>query len=247
MNTRARVSVPVKFCLPHNNSDLAHCGFSAFFTASFAQVKNFAKVCKLTVFFGTFAVIFYCADVWEKWNTRGKLDPSGGRYFFSRVEIPGPLFRQNDPKWGKIPLGPSHHDTIGSAGCAVTSAAMVLAGYGIDTDPERLNQFLVEHEGFTPQAWLKWEGAAAIAPDRVKHVYEDLPTYYLIDKNLSEGNPVIVRLRYPDGHPTHFVVIAGKQGYDYLVRDPGRGASKGLYPLKEFGSPIEALRFYRRL
>ena len=212
-----------------------------------SPVKTFAKVCKLLLLFGVFAGIFYAADVWEDWSTPGKLAPSGGRYFFRRVEIPVPLFRQNDPKWGKDQLGPSEDDTIGSAGCAISSAAMVLASYGIDTDPQRLNKFLVENDGYTPQAWLKWEGAAAMAPDRVQHVYEDLPTYYLIDKNLSEGNPVIVRLRYPEGRPTHFVVIAGKQGYDYLIRDPGRGAGKGLYPLKDFGSPIEGLRFYKRL
>ena len=40
------------------------------------------------------------------------------------------------------------------------------------------------------------------------------------------------------------VVIAGKDGFDYLVRDPGAGSAKGLYPLRELGSDIEALRFY---
>jgi hypothetical protein len=136
---------------------------------------------------------------------------------------------------------------MGAEGCAVSSAAMVLACYGIDTDPQRLNQFLQQTDGYTPEGWIKWEAAAAVAPNRVKHVYEDLPTYHLIDANLDEGNPVIVRLRYPSGSPTHFVVIAGKKGFDYLICDPGRGAGKGMYPLKEFGSPIEALRFYRRL
>jgi hypothetical protein len=77
-------------------------------------------------------------------------------------------------------------------------------------------------------------------------VYEDLPTYYEIDSNIAAGNPVIVRLRLPSGI-THFVVLAGKDGYDYLVRDPGAGASKGLYPLREFGSKIEALRYYRKI
>jgi hypothetical protein len=28
------------------------------------------------------------------------------------------------------------------------------------------------------------------------------------------------------------------------VQDPGGGSAKGLYPLREFGSDIEALRFY---
>jgi len=52
-----------------------------------------------------------------------------------------------------------------------------------------------------------------------------------------------VRVRLPNGI-THFVVIAGKDGFDYLVQDPGGGSVKGLYPLRELGSDIEALRFY---
>ncbi len=47
-------------------------------------------------------------------------------------------------------------------------------------------------------------------PDRVRHVYEDPPSYQLIDSNLARGNPVIVRVRFSSG-VTHFVVIAGKQ------------------------------------
>lgn len=203
------------------------------------------KAFQLTLLFGTFALIIHAAGVWEAWNTKGKLPPAGGRYFFRRVELPVPLFRQNDPRWGRDRLGPTEA-TLGAEGCALTSAAMVLASYGIDTDPRRLNRFVTASDGFTPNGWLYWEAAAAFAPERVQHVYEDLPSYHLIDTQLAAGNPVIVRLRYPSGI-THFVVLAGKDGYDYLVRDPGAGADKGLYPLREFGSPIEALRFYRKL
>jgi len=53
-----------------------------------------------------------------------------------------------------------------------------------------------------------------------------------------------VRVRLANGI-THFVVIAGKDGFDYLIRDPGAGSAKGLYPLRELGSDIEALRFYQ--
>jgi hypothetical protein len=53
-------------------------------------------------------------------------------------------------------------------------------------------------------------------------------------------------VRLPSG-VTHFVVIAGKDGFDYLVRDPGAGSAKGFYPLRELGSDIEALRFYERI
>jgi len=185
------------------------------------------------------------AIVWSQWNRKGPLEPSGGRYFFQRVELPVPIFRQNDPTWGNDQLGPTE-DTLASHGCAVASAAMVLEYYGIDTDPQRLNSFLQTIEGYTPEGWIYWEKAAELAPDRVRHVYEDLPSYWLIDSNLARRNPVIVRLKMPRG-TNHFVVIAGKDGFDYLTRDPGAGASKGLYPLREIGSKIEALRFYETI
>ena len=55
-----------------------------------------------------------------------------------------------------------------------------------------------------------------------------------------------MRVRLANGI-THFAVIAGKNGFDYLVRDPGGGAAKGFYPLRELNSDIEALRFYQPL
>ncbi len=177
------------------------------------------------------------------WTAHRPIDASGGLYFPRRKVLDIPLFRQGDPRWSRDLLGPTP-GTLGAEGCAVASAAMVLASYGYDTDPGRLNVFLKKNSGFTPQGWLYWEKAAEISGTAVQHVYEDLPSYFLIDWNLLRGNPVIVRMRYPSGI-THFVVIAGKDGLDYLVRDPGSGAAKGIYPLREFGSPIEALRFYR--
>ena len=56
---------------------------------------------------------------------------TGGKYFDSRVEIPVPAFAQDDPRWANVRIGPST-DTLGDEGCAVTSAAMVAAFYGIN-------------------------------------------------------------------------------------------------------------------
>ena len=203
------------------------------------------QIALLTLVIGGFSTLIKASYVWEKWNRKEKIEASGGWYFFRRVELPVPQFRQADDRWRGDLLGPTQN-TLGAEGCALTSAAMVLASYGIDTDPQRLNAFLKTNEGYTPQGWIYWEKAAELAPDKVRHAYEDLPTYHLIDANLVAGNPVIVRLRLPSG-VTHFVVIAGKDGFDYLTRDPGGGAAKGLYPLREYGSKIEALRFYEKL
>ena len=57
---------------------------------------------------------------------------------------------------------------------------------------------------------------------------------------------MIVRIRRPDGI-THFVVIVGKRGLDYLIRDPSGAGGGRVYPLKELGVPDEALRYFRRI
>jgi len=178
------------------------------------------------------------------WSWKRKLSPRGGRYFFHRVELAVPSFRQSEEKWANDPLGGVEaNGTLGGEGCAVAAAAMVFKFYGIDTDPQQLNWFLTSVGGYTEQGWIYWDRAAWLAPERVRHAYEDLGSYHLIDSNLARGNPVIVRVRLRSGI-THFVVIAGKDGFDYLVQDPGGGSAKGLYPLRELGSDIEGLRFY---
>ena len=171
------------------------------------------------------------------------ISSSGGRYFIHRTVIPVPVFVQDDPRWTFQLLGPTYQ-TVGQSGCAITSAAMVLAAYGVDTDPQRLNQYLTTHAGYTDNGWVDWEKAAEIAPAGQVGKHEDLPSYALIDRNLLKGNPVIIRLTLQNG-TTHFVVIVGKQGWDYLIQDPARSPSWGVYPLKQLTSRIEALRFYR--
>lgn len=182
----------------------------------------------------------------REWTTTtSPLPPRGGLYFPRTVLNDVPHFAQADRRWADDRLGPTRA-SLGAEGCAVAAAAMVLASYGADLDPGSLNKFLQGTGGYTERGWIYWEKAAEFPPVVAEHIYEDDPSYFLIDWNLLRGNPVIVRLRYPDGI-THFVVIVGKQGHEYLVRDPGYRYRDGLYFLSEFGSPIEALRFYRKL
>jgi hypothetical protein len=170
---------------------------------------------------------------------------AGGFYFLTKLVLPVERFAQDDARWADDELGPAS-STMGEEGCAVSSAAMVLAFYGQDVDPGRLNEFLSENDGYTPQGWLYWEKAADYQPGLARHAYEDLPSFFLIDWNLARGNPVIVRLHLPNGI-THFVVIVGKAGFDYLIQDPASGGVHGIYPLGKLTPEIEALRFYEKL
>lgn len=203
------------------------------------------KLCKSLL---VFALLVMGSSAWwvAGWVKKSSpLEPYGGLWFPRTVLNDVPHFAQNDPRWSSHLLG-STPGTLGAEGCAVTSAAMVLASYGSDLDPGRLNEFLQKSEGYTDRGWLYWEKASEYPPAIAEHLYEDDASHFLIDWNLLRGNPVIVRLRYPDGI-THFVVIVGKSGHEYLVRDPGSGYERGIYKLSEFGSPIEALRYYGML
>lgn len=184
---------------------------------------------------------------WKRWDAEWRAvapcEASGGLYQQPRLELKVPIFRQSDARWRTDKLGKTEA-TLGAEGCAVASAAMVFAAYGFDTDPARLNQYLTEHDGYVGNGWIVWEKAAELSDGKIEKAYEDLPSYMLIDLNLRSGNPVIAKLKSPDG--THFVVICGKDGYDYLTCDPGTAEGRGIYPLKEYGSRIEGIRFYRR-
>jgi hypothetical protein len=184
-----------------------------------------------------------CAALVWGLTARRVIASSGGIYFVRSVSLAVPPFRQGDPRWHADPLG-NTPDSLGAVGCAVTSAAMVLKWYGVDTDPQRLNAYLTAHGGYEGNCYLIWERAAKLGQGAVKKVYEDLPSYWRIDRELMKGNPVIVRIHLPGGG-THFVVIAGKHGFDYLILDPGAGWSKGLYPLREITKRIDGLRYYR--
>ena len=201
-------------------------------------------------------VVLAASSGWYYYAGTRKIPSAGGLYFFSKLVLPVQRFAQADPRWADDQLGPTA-STMGEEGCAVSSAAMVLAYYGQDIDPGRLNAFLSNNGGYTPEGWLYWEKAAQYqqrtpANDNergrtlVRHAYEDLPSYFLIDSNLARGNPVIVRVHLPSGI-THFVVVAGKAGFDYLIQDPASGGVNRVYPLRELAGEIDALRFYERL
>jgi hypothetical protein len=170
---------------------------------------------------------------------------SGGRFFQGRVELQVRGFAQDDPRWSDVHLGGSS-DTLGDEGCAVTSAAMVADFYGIKTDPQLLNAFLTRSGGLDDEGFIDWSGVPAIAPTRWKLVYDGVPSFDLIDRSLLSGNPVIAVI--PLGHGEyHFVVIVGKEGRDYLIRDPAGSPPRPVYPLRCRTDRIHGLAIFHAL
>jgi len=165
----------------------------------------------------------------------------GGRYFEHRVEIAVPAFAQDDPRWSGLKLGLST-DTLGDEGCAVTSGAMVAAFYGVKTNPNLLDDFLTRNGGLDKEGYIDWNALPAIGPSRFKLIYNGSASYNLIDASLLSGNPVIVVIPLREG-AYHFVVIVGKVGRDYLIRDPA--ASDRPYPLRQLTDKIGDICIFR--
>jgi len=133
---------------------------------------------------------------------------------------------QQDPKWKKDVLGfgdPS--DTIGYVGCALTSVAMLLSGHGYAETPKTLNQKLKNMDGFV-SAGIRWGAVSQIYPNVSLKAYIPCSTSEAplaqINAAIAAGQPAIVQVDSSpaEGIQTHWVVLYGKKGDDYLMLDP---------------------------
>ena len=133
---------------------------------------------------------------------------------------------QQDPQWKQDILGfGDPGDTIGYVGCALTSVAMLLSGHGYAETPKTLNQKLKNVSGFV-SAGIRWGAVSQIYPNVTLKAFipcstSDAPLAQ-IDAAIAAGQPAIVQVdRSPaDGIQTHWVVLYGKKGDDYLMLDP---------------------------
>ncbi len=133
-------------------------------------------------------------------------------------------YSQQDPQWknNKIGGGP---DTIGYIGCALTSTAMLVSGWGYEETPDTLNKKLTAIGGFIDEA-IVWSKVTSIHPQiqstGLTICQNSAAPLSQIDDSLAAGQPVVVEVDYsPDaGLQTHWVLVYAKQGNDYLIQDP---------------------------
>ena len=136
-------------------------------------------------------------------------------------------YAQNDPKWKDDILGFSNSgETLEKVGCALTSVAMFLSGFGNEETPKSLNQKLKDKKGFYSSS-IVWGAVSQIYP-QVKLVKNlkceniDAPLGE-INAALDTGRPVIVRVdatSRPD-FQWHYVLVYARNGDDdYLMLDP---------------------------
>jgi GH25 family lysozyme M1 (1,4-beta-N-acetylmuramidase) len=161
-----------------------------------------------------------------------------------------PAFSQRDPRWKDIKLGTST-STIGGYGCLMTAGSMVARYYGVDTDPARLNQLLIDNGGYvnsqggSTNANLFVFGVLTDIFPQVKMDWtnfidcSDIPAPLdKIDSLLLAGYPVIVQVDYNPSDADidqHWVVIKGKRNGSYIINDPIDGLERTFE--SKYGDP----------
>jgi hypothetical protein len=145
-----------------------------------------------------------------------------------------PFFSQNNTgsPWYSDQLGTCGGSTIHSAGCAVTSMAMLEAYHGLSVsstkgtgmDPGILNGWMTANGGYSGGCDVFWSkvpsdlvNTSIINFAAVGRAGLSASTRSKIESELSAGRPVIAYLPNP-----HFVVITGETpGGDFYINDPG--------------------------
>lgn len=136
-------------------------------------------------------------------------------------------FSQRDPRWSDIPLGNYGGQTIGEAGCLITSVASALCDLtGDPWTPGLLDAWLCDHNGYQSGNLYSWYAVGALGLT-VAHLIECLLVPAPIDQietALAAGQAVIAEVDWSPGGEVdqHWVrvleVLDG--GRDLLLTDP---------------------------
>lgn len=154
-----------------------------------------------------------------------------------------PIYLQTDSRWKNDRIGGSQQ-TLEAVGCTVCCVSMSLAHHGIDMPPNILNDLLKANNGYTKRGWLKWNSVSKITNGRIYFNILNGSNTTVIDNALYAREPVIAKILLY-GFFTHWVLIVGKVGSDYLIKDP-LGDGKSLNRLSQYKSKIYAIRIMKK-
>jgi hypothetical protein len=176
------------------------------------------------------------------WYLRGRnsrpISTNGGTPFTNFTAIATPFYLQRDPQWKDETIGSG--ETLAKVGCTVSSLAMAMEHFGVSFTPKTLNEALKANQGYTRRGWLLWSVIEKISQGRVVVRVLGKPTHSDIDAALQAGRPVLAKVFINHVIP-HWVLVAGKEGTQYLMRDPLNEA-RTLTPISSYGSDIYAVR-----
>lgn len=126
-------------------------------------------------------------------------------------------YSQKDSRWGNMRIGQSS-SLIKDYGCALTSVAMIFTYYGETTTPKTLARQQIYYWDL-----IVWPNGKNI--ELAKNTNHNGINWSEIDRELANGNPVIVFIK-ARSNAGHYVVIHHKASNGkYVVHDPYWGAN----------------------
>lgn len=168
---------------------------------------------------------------------------TGGRELHIRLSDSGKTHLQADKRWAEDQLG-SSTGTLGSHGCLVCSVAMACCNLGVELTPKELNERLKKADGFLPQGWVVWNAIPKVTEGRLTADFHPASSHKVMDKALEQGAYPVVKY-FLFGGIQHWCVIVGKDGLEYLARDPLRDDQEPV-KLSELTEKIYAVRVIRK-
>ena len=175
------------------------------------------------------------------WNSNA-IACRGGEAFQQFPFIETPVYFQRDRAWEADRIGGTG-ETLGRVGCTVCCLAMGLAHFGIQKTPGELNEWLKTHEGYSPRGWLRWETVSKLTAQKVHVDFRAPLKHETIDAALKARRPVLAKV-FINRVITHWVLVVGKEGTEYVVKDPlGDGRKPDL--LSRYSSGVHAIRILK--
>lgn len=169
---------------------------------------------------------------------------TGGKSLHIRLPDDGKTHLQKDKRWAADQLG-SSTGTLGSHGCLVSSVAMACSDLGVELTPKELNERLKKADGFLPQGWVVWNAIPRVTDKKLAADYHPASSHKVMDEALEGGAYPVVKY-FLLGGIQHWCVIVGKDGLEYLARDPLRD-DKEPVKLSELTAKVYAVRVIRRV
>jgi len=157
-----------------------------------------------------------------------------------------PFFSQHNAEWKSKILGCCSR-YINDAGCAVSSAAMMLKYYDpqSNVNPGTLNAWLTANKGYSGCCDTFWPIAANYSSKVTLETARDA-TLSAINPYLDNYKSVIVRVKSlvtPGGY--HFVVVLYRYAGKYYILDPS-DAQRTNITLDKYNNTIDRMIVYKK-
>ncbi|KKT40257.1 hypothetical protein A3K29_02600 [Candidatus Collierbacteria bacterium RIFOXYB2_FULL_46_14] len=123
----------------------------------------------------------------------------------------GCYYSQRDSAWFYHNIGNSP-EILGQVGCLITSTAMVASHYGKSLKPSDIASS--NEPFFLDTAYMKFDPWSVNGVQIIRSTISKDKA----DEEINAGRPVIAGLN--TGNGTHFIVLKGKDGDNYIMNDP---------------------------